>query len=549
MTIDRIFKKARMIALCSFLAIAGTVLAETKDFGEIVMGTTYSFSQGDELKGTYTAPADGSYKFVFTGFEIAIYTDETYSTPVDYTFFYGENGTRNYMVPLAAGRKVYLYSSSKSTISSGTMMLAEIPTSLKMVNVSPGLEPGTDAYYGGLLSASLHYRMTFFFSERVTCTSASLRFPDGTYSPCATQISGASIQVGFSSQIMEAYKEGKLQKGDTARIRLVGVKCVDYPSLRYGSNGRLEVGFAVDAKPAELVEMVNGPTTGMADFLSYYMPGDSHGIITMEFDGELADKDRFGSYARLTYGNPEDLEHQLYIESLPIEIEGGRLSIDLTGKLRRPIDMIPGISPEAAEKYIALRIGNLYSADGQFVFTGSMSSFSSFNFGYPVKTVTYTFATDYTPGRGARVQAGTPVEIWIMNGARASFDNLKFSYVKNGEAAETLLEKSALEISADPEDPDATLIHFAMPDLGADQGSKVKVVPGNLFFADGQDHSSDMAGEYVWGTDSGVASVEVPVSADVYTTTGVCVLRNATSADIMRLPAGIYIHGGKKIKK
>lgn len=542
-------RATRAVAIIASLAFAGLSQAKTIDFGEIEVGKTYSFQQGDELKGTYTAPTDGSYKFVFTGYEVAVYPDQNYDIPIEHTFFYGANSTRNWMVPLTAGQKVYLYSDAKSTISSGTMTLAAPPTSLDLTSVSPGLEPGSEDYYGGMLSASQHYRMTFFFSEQVTCTSASLRFPDGTYSNCATQISGSSIQVGFSSQIMDAYHEGKLKKGDIAKIRLVGVKCSDYPDIRYGSNGRLEVEFTVADKPLELVEMVNGPTTGMEDFLSFYMPSDPKGLVTMEFDGDLADIKTAGTFASLTYGNPEDLEHSIYVEYLPISVEGTKLSIDLTGKLRRPIDMVPGISPEAAQKYIALRVGNLRSADGQFAFTGSMSSASAFNYGYNVKTLSYTFATDFTPARGAKIQAGVPVELWIMNGKRVSFDNLKIAYVSNGVPAETVLEKKDLEISDDPEDAEALLVNFTMPDIDADNGTAVTLVPGNLFFADGTDHTSDVTGNYIWDDCSGIADIdaETVTKADVYSVTGVRVLRDAAPDDLLKLPAGTYIYGKKKI--
>lgn len=547
MNIINSFNTLRTATACACIALAASASAATVDFGEIEAGKTYSFSKGDEVKGTYTAPDDGSYKFVFTGHEVAVYPDQTYDQPIEHTFFYGDNSTRNWIVPLKEGQTVYLYSSAKSTISNGTMMLAAPPSSLELTSTSPSLEPGSPNYYGGTLSAAQYYRMTFFFNEQVTCTSASLRFPDGSYSPCATQISGSSIQVGFSSQIMDAYREGKLQKGDVATIRLVGVRCADYPDIRYGSNGRLEVEFTVDAKPAELVKMVNGPTTGMENFLSYYMPGDPNGIITMEFDADLADKNQHSSYARITYGNPEDLEHTVYTENLPMTIDGSTITIDLTGKLRRSVDMVPGVAPESQQKYIALRVGNIYSADGQSVFTGSMSSASAFNYAYNVQTVSYTFASDFTPATGTAINAGNPVEIWIMNGTRATFDSMKLSYTKGGAPAETILGKDEFETSADPDDADAVLVNFTMPDLGADPGTTVTVLPGNLFFADGMDHSADIIGEYYWEKGSGIEAVESAAKADVYSVTGVCVMRDATRADLRSLPAGIYIYGKEKI--
>ncbi len=537
----------RTAAAFAVFAFAGTVSAAVNNLGEIEMGKVYAFSQGDEVKGTYTAPETGMYKFVYTGLEIPVYPDDTYDVPVEHTFFYGD-GTRNWMVPLEEGQKVYFYSSSKSTMSDGTMMLAAPPESLELTSVSPGLEPGTEGYYGGELSASRHYRMTFFFSDQVTCTSASLRFPDGSYSSCATQISGASIQVGFSTQIMDAYREGKLKKGDTAKIRLVGVRCTDFPDVRYGSNGRLEVEFTVAGKPIELERMVNGPKPGES-MLSYYLPGSDSGIISMEFDGDIAVNAQNPAYALLVYGNPEDLEHQVYNERVPVTIDGNVLKIDLTGKLRRPIDMVPGIAPEAAEKYIALRVGNVCSTDGQAAYTGSMSSFSTFNYAFTIETLSYTYATDFTPARGASVWKGCPVELWVMNGSRISFDNITLSTVRGGEPVEVVIGKDDLEISADPDDEEALLVNFIMSDLAADDGAAVTVTPGNVFFADGVDHASDLVGSYVWTNESGVDATEAVADgkADVYSVTGVRVLRDASRADLRTLPAGVYIHGNRKV--
>lgn len=539
----------RNVAAIAALAIAGSTFAARVDFGEVEMGKTYEFVTGSEIYATYTAPADGIYKFVYYNFELPWFTDQTYTTPVEHTHFYGADNSRNWSIPMTAGQTIYCYCSSTATFSDGSMTLATPPESLELASVSPGLEPGSAEYYGGELSASEHYRMTFFFSEQVTCTSASLRFPDGSYSPCATQIVGSSIQVGFSTQIMEAYREGKLKKGDTAKIRLVGVRCVDYPDIRYGTNGRLEVEFKVAAKPVELVKTVNAPTTGMDTFLSYYIPGDPNGILTMEFDGELSTTSQIPTTAMLVFGDPEDVEHPIYQENLPVKIEGNTLTIDLTGKLRRPVDMIPGIPAESQQPNIGLSIANIYSTDGQRVFTGSMASFAAFGYSYPIKSVSYTFATDYTPVRGTQVKKETPVEIWIMNGIRTSFDGVTISSVKDGQPIQMTLPGDDIEVSTDPYDEEAVLINFKMPDLQADENAEVIVTPADVFFADGVNHSQDVVGRYLWTNGSGVEGIEAvaETNADVYNLTGTLVLRDASREGLNRLPAGIYIYGKEKI--
>lgn len=45
----------------------------------------------------------------------------------------------------------------------------------------------------------------------------------------------------------------------------------------------------------------------------------------------------------------------------------------------------------------------------------------------------------------------------------------------------------------------------------------------------------------------GVAAGKIAENSDVYTITGILVMRNASASDIKALPAGIYVSGGKKI--
>ena len=82
---------------------------------------------------------------------------------------------------------------------------------------------------------------------------------------------GSSVQIGFSDQIMTAYREGKIKDGDTVTIRIVGIKSSYFPSVRYEDTGRLDVPFKVYGKPLELVGTVNAPDTGMSSLLSYYV--------------------------------------------------------------------------------------------------------------------------------------------------------------------------------------------------------------------------------------------------------------------------------------
>lgn len=518
-----------------------TANAEVKDFGEIVMGQTYHFEQNDEVMATYTAPETSIYIFSFTGTDIPCFNEPEHVNPTPHEFFYGSNLESCRAMPLEAGQTVYLYSSSLGTMSAGTMTLLEPPSTITLDSMSPELS--TDMK----LSASTDYRATFFFSTSVTATSGSIRFEDGSYTPCALSVVGSSVQIGFSDQIMTAYREGKIKDGDTVTIRIVGIKSSYFPSVRYEDTGRLDVPFKVYGKPLELVGTVNAPDTGMSSLLSYYVKGDPAGILTLEFDGEIDTS--YPIEPIFAYGDPEDMEHPRYFENVPYAVDGNKIHIDFTDKLRRPSDMIPGITPETAEKTGVLQIGGIRSSDGQRAYTGSMATFASFIYVYPLQTLAYTFAADYVPAKGSSVKGGSPVEIWIMNGAHLVHEGLEISYVKDGQSMKKVLSAEELKITTDPDDSDAMLINFDMPQIDADDMSEIQLRLNNAAYGDGLDHDNDIMGRYVWdpGTSADEISADSDTPGDVFTATGICVMRQADRKALRNLPAGIYLHNGRKI--
>ena len=524
----------------------GSIAAETLNFGELVPGQEYSFHQGDEIIATYTPPAAGSVKMIFTGQDITAYTTPEHNTDdinLSYTFSWGANGTKVLVYNLAEGETLYFYSSSTQTIGDGTMTVGVKPTSISLIETSPSLDQG-------LFSCSTYYTISYLFDEPVQATSATLRYQqDGEtkYVGIPMTVGNSSIDVKVSESLMNLYREGVISEGDEVTIRIVGVRSSAYDDVRYGSNGRLETKFKVAAKPAEIVSTTNFPDTGMTDFLSYYLPGDPAGIVSIEFDREL-NANREPSVS-LSYGNPEDLEHQMYFENLNYKYEGRKFSADLTGKLRRPTDMQPGISTESAQKVILLSIGDLYTSDGQRVYTASESAYTRFGIGYNIKVLDYVVATDFTPARGGQVKADTPVELWILNGTKCMFDGIDLTYTKEGQKQRLSLPKEQLDVKADPDDTDALLINFDMPDLGADPDTEVELDLFGLIFADGLDHSDNVHGYFKWNASSGIQNVDEAenATADVYSVDGIRVLACASEAQLRQLPAGLYIMNGRKV--
>lgn len=89
-------------------------------------------------------------------------------------------------------------------------------------------------------------------------------------------------------------------------------------------------------------------------------------------------------------------------------------------------------------------------------------------------------------------------------------------------------------------------------------GNYEVVIPEHHFVDEAYDESQGGAGKinpelrysYVVSTPTGVADIAVEngdVKADVYSVDGKLIMRNASAEDLKNLPAGVYIHGGKKV--
>ncbi len=533
---------ATLIACC---VVTAATHAATTDIGEMKVGVKYSFDQGDEIIATYTAPEAGPLKVVFSDYQVPVYIDENHTEPnYNYTFAYGPDSEKIQTYQVSAGEVLYFYSAPHTTISSGSMWIAEKPESINLVRISPSLDPESNEYFGGKMSVSTYYRMTFVFDGPVTATSATLRFADGTYSSVTMTSDNSSIETIFASELMDAYREGKVKEGDEVTIRIVGVRSADFDDIRYDGNGRLEASFPIAAKPIELISSSNLPTTGMPRMLSYYLPDDPDGIVTMTFDGDI-DPSRIPS-ATLTYGNPEDPDIPLYIENLPVSVDGRSLMIDLTGKRRRPDDMTPGSASTGMSA--GFSVSDIYSTDGQRAYTGSQSHYTGFPYAYPVSVIEYVVASDFTPVRNSSVKEGSEVEIWIMNGTKARFDSLTVSYVKDGTSQTRTISSGDLRVEPDPESESDLLVTFDMPGLDADEGSALTIELTDPLFADGLDHSADVRGTYIWSGSNAVDSVTADsLAGDVFSITGVKVLSGAADDDLESLPAGLYIFNGRKI--
>lgn len=516
----------KYLLACPVICLAAYANAgETLDWGELQPDVTYKYDQMIPVMGTFTPAASGSIRCYSSGSQIAPYLEPEHETPIGAeNAYYGANGEKVRVYQVAEGQTIYFYNAMP--LDGGTFRIVTGKESVELVDVFPAAEDQ-------LMSLSANYNATLSFSVPVKCTKCTLAV-DGESMELTPTVSNSYVTVNWFNTIRQWYREGKIKEGDIMTLTITGIRDASDSSNRpnFGDGaGKLVLNYKMAAKPAELVWESGTPTSGVSDFLTYYLPGSDEGIVSLTFSENLDPKCH--PTAEITYGDRDNIELGMYIEHPPVTVEGKTVSVNLQGVSRFPEDMVPGL---VAQKFIELRITGIKSADGQYVLTGYAASPYSFGYAYNLKSVVYSIAADWLPAAGSFLKSGDEMEIWVLNGKKIIFDSVDFSYVKNGADAKVSVPYSALTVSEDSDD--AMLYNLTAPDIDADPDSEICVTFGGLKCADGLDHSSDIFVRYKADT----SAVDIIQAAD-----GDNMFYDLTGRFVKNPSKGIYICNGKKI--
>ena len=542
----------KMAVTGTFLALGSyfsTASAEVIDLGNLEPGVEYSWQRYNTVKGEYTPSVTGPVKFIYKTSPLVLYTtpEHTEGTEVFGTHSYSDTGQIRDYAELTAGTTYYLYHSFAPD--DNTLIIHEGSQELKVTSTSPSTDPESKDYYGGKLSVSNNFYVDVNFNYPITVGNVFVVAPDNTRESVSTMVKVSQAECDIAPAMMLLYKAGKIKEGDEVTLRLLQVTDASDKNNKYNGNGRCEINFTVAAKPLELVEVIGADRSSTENiFNSYYLPGDEKSLIKLVFDGPLSTEKN--AVASIEYGDSDNLEVGLYHENINASHNGNTATFDMSGKLRRPIDMLPASDSSTQPEALYMAFGNIFSPDGQRAYTGVRSNPTSFGMSFLVNVLQYTVACDFTPMRGTDLIFGQPMEIWVMNGNKMVYDTIRFEYTENGEDKYYDIPEENVTEEPDPYSEDAMIYTFNIPTLNCDPDTPVKVRMTGIECADGLDHSNDVYGEFKQAT-SGINDVDFAESDifDVYDITGVRVLTGARSNDLSSLAKGIYVINGKKIVK
>lgn len=517
----------RYVLVCFVTCVAFSVFAaDPVDFGEMEPDKEYEYEAMVPVMGHYTPTSDAIMRCYSSGDVIHPYEDEDHTAIMTSTdSFYGANGEKVRVYTVHAGQTIYFYNGFP--FDRGTFRFVVGKEQIKLGGVYPSPEDG-------YLSISNRYRAEIIFNIPIKCSKCTVQVGDQS-AELNPDVKYSAINVNWFSVLRQWYHDGMINEGDEMTVTITGIRDVNdsanRPDFGYGL-GKLVLKYKMAARPAELVREINTPNSGMRDFLSYYLPGDGSGLVSLVFSEELDPSNH--PVAEIQYGDQDNIELGLYMEYPPVTVDGNQVTVNLQGVTRFPEEMVPGLTPLNT---IGLRISNIKSIDGQYVLTGSMSSPYSFGFSYNLKSVVYSIAADWTPVAGSALKGGDPMEIWVLNGQKIKFDSVDFAFVKDGVSVVERVPYESLAVETDNTYAGALVFTLAAPAIEADEDSEINVTFGGLIAADGLDHSGDIFVRYK-SAPSAVEAIPVGEGSRVYF--------DLLGRRVDNPEKGIYICNGKK---
>lgn len=508
-----------MIAVLAVFSALGA-RAQEVDLGELELGKEYELTIYKPCKATFTAPETGTIVASCTrSYWPEPYLDPEYTKPVPYTHSYTSNGSI-WEFKVEAGVKYYFY--HDFLFDSGTFSIDYAATEVKRKSMNPEMDSTLDI--GGVGQVHIEYNMN------VSVSDITLAVGDKVLGTGVAYLSGRNVSIPFKGEnpeeldLIGLIRNGSVKSGDVLEFSFL-VTSLNDPSLTLEE----KLTFVC---PEMLVQLLS--TNGLAEFLSYWFPGEDAGMLKLNFDAPLYQETDGKSVASATiqYGNPEsDVEGDCYVAQIPTRIEGNTLVIDFTGVRRRASDML---SSGNSYETILVKIDNVKDDKGRYVHTGGKGALGSFSFEFPYKMVEAEAVYEFTPASGTDLSATSgDIELWVQNRSYIRFDGVAYSY-KNTEGVDVVEVKPLAELNPEVDEyGDMILMIPVEGELRTKDNLKISLA--NLMFADGVEREISAAYNLTedYASISGVAA-SAAVKTEYFTIDGKRVERQQKGVSIIR---------------
>ena len=357
---------------------------------------------------------------------------------------------------------------------------------------------------GSVLSAANAF-VSVEFNKSVKVSSVAMKINEGDEQTVKYTVQNKFISIEAKDALVALYQSGDIKEGDAIHFIIKGVATSDGEETLED----LDLTYSAGAKPVMLTSTVNTPGNGMDTFYSWIPESASNGLIQFNFDGALDTS--VAPTAYLEFGNIES-ETLYYNEPLTVKFFGDQLiAIDVRGKLRRALDMLPLATEDEAAAFttISIVLKGLVAADGSPVYSEGSGSIGSFAVQYPYEQISYSLASEFTPAFGS-IDGVSSIEIWYQEtGGKLAYDGVQFAYVSGGVSLTTQVMNDNI-VKVENETEGSVTLTVPVPSFARDADTQVVVSLYNMAAPDGLDHSSEITATY---TTAGAEASEMTVSS------------------------------------
>lgn len=333
------------------------------NLGSIQIGQKYEFPLFKEVLATFKSTEN--IVLELDGGEVDVYTDSGHlqklskSGPTPEMRFSGFGNGGRYTFDAKEGKTYYLWSGAHGCMNSKYIFLKSF-NKLQLLKITP---PAGSAFHPAGYGHS-----DIEFNQPVDFESAFITFESKTI-PVSPRTTLSSISVEIKSQLWDLYKNGTIKgEGQKFTLTIKGIKTKS--SDLYNNDGTLVIDYLTAQTPISLVK-----TKLPSAFISFFEPGDSDSIVVFTFSGPVNQK---SPVSKLFYGVAETGDY--YQEKLNLKIEGNTISIDLSGKNRKPRDMLRS---GRHYKTIGIEVSNVRDLNNNIAWSDDPGSCGGFTFTLP----------------------------------------------------------------------------------------------------------------------------------------------------------------------
>ncbi len=233
-------------------------------------------------------------------------------------------------------------------------------------------------------------------------------------------INTGKIVYALKPTLTEWMEAGYFEPGEKMTLNVTGLHASANEQLVYGTDGSLELEWTTPAKPHYHLS-----TTGITEFLSYWIPGDERGIAVLEFDYDLMTKEDGQTASCIIQIGSADMgdAYEEKIDPDKISVDGKKLYVDFTGKLRSYETM--GLTMKWGG--LTIKVGDILMADGTYSFNASQGNYGSVTFGLPYKEYRSDIQAEFTPADGATLTDNF-FKVYFSDKKALTFGGVRVSY-------------------------------------------------------------------------------------------------------------------------